>query len=73
MLKQKQYDIRLTRIEWKFEWAMISLEVRMSFVNVCKTCNDLNYDLTTDLSTIYSLLEVCSHHTSQEIVLYLKN
>lgn len=69
MLKQKQYDIRLTRIEWKFEWAMISLEVRMSFVNVYKTCNDL----TTDLSTIYSLLEVCSHHTSQEIVLYLKN
>lgn len=50
---------------------MTSLEVRMSFVDVCKTY-DLNYDLTTNLSIIYLLLEICFYHASQEIEIIFK-
>lgn len=50
---------------------MTSLEIRMSFVDVCKTY-DLNYDLTTNLSIIYLLLEICFYHASQEIEIIFK-
>lgn len=46
---------------------MTSLEVRMLFVNVRKTCNDLNYDSTTDLSTTFAVRSLFSSYFSRNL------